>query len=141
MAELKTTPNAGDVEAFLSSVEDETKRDDCYAILKMMEEITGEPPKMWGGTIVGFGSYNYKYESGRTGTWFLTGFSPRKQNLTMYLMPGAESLEDLFKGLGKYKIGKGCLYVKKLEQIDQDVLRKLIQGSVDKLKEMYKEYN
>ena len=141
MAEVKTTPNAGDVEAFLSSVEDETKRDDCYAILKMMEEITGEPPKMWGGTIVGFGSYNYKYESGRTGTWFLTGFSPRKQNLTMYLMPGAESLEDLFEGLGKYKMGKGCLYVKKLEQIDQDILRKLIQGSVDKLKEMYKEYN
>lgn len=141
MAELKTTPNAGDVEAFLSSVEDETKRDDCFAILKMMEDITGESPKMWGGTIVGFGSYNYKYESGRTGTWFLTGFSPRKQNLTVYLMPGAESLENLFDGLGKYKVGKGCLYVKKLEQIDQDVLKKLIQGSVDKLKEMYKEYN
>ena len=141
MAELKTTPNDGDVEAFLSSVEDERKRDDCYAILQMMQEITGEPPKMWGGTIVGFGSYHYKYESGRTGTWFLTGFSPRKQNLTMYLMPGAESLGDLFEGLGKYKMGKGCLYVKTLSQIDPEVLRKLIQGSIDQLKELYKEYN
>lgn len=141
MAELKTAPNDGDVEAFLSSVEDEAKRDDCYAILKMMQEITGEAPKMWGSTIVGFGSYHYKYPTGRTGTWFLTGFSPRKQNLTMYLMPGAESLEELFEGLGKYKMGKGCLYVKKLAQVDQNVLRKLIQGSVDKLKELYKEYN
>lgn len=141
MAELKTAPNGGDVTTFLSSVEDETKRDDCYAILEMMQEITGEPPKMWGGTIVGFGSYNYKYESGRTGTWFLTGFSPRKQNLTMYLMPGAASLDGLFEGLGKYKTGKGCLYIKSLDQIDSVVLKKLIRGSVDKLKELYKEYN
>lgn len=141
VAELKTKPNDADVEAFLDSVEDTVKRENCYDLLHMMREITGESPKMWGGSIVGFGSYNYKYDSGRTGNWFLTGFSPRKQNLTMYLMPGVESLESEFEGLGKYKIGKGCLYVKSLEQIDQNVLKKLISASVNALKERYKDYN
>ena len=141
MAELKTKPGEEDVATFLNAIEDPTKREDCFALLKLMQEVTGAAPKMWSGGIVGFGSYHYKYPTGRTGTWFLTGFSPRKQNLTMYLMPGAESLDSLFDGLGKYKMGKGCLYVKTLAQIDQEVLKKLIAASVAQLKELYQEYN
>lgn len=130
MAELKTKQTDASVEAFLRSVEDENKRKDAFAILEMMKEITGEEPKMWGPSIVGFGSYHYKYPSGQEGDWFRTGFSPRKQNLTLYIMNGVESYPDHLARLGKHKIGKSCLYVKKLADVDMEVLRDMIRQSL-----------
>ena len=100
-------------------------------MLRIMEEIVGEPPKMWGGSIIGFGSYHYKYASGREGDWMLTGFSPRKQSLTLYIMSGFSRYDELLSKLGKYKTGKSCLYIKKLEQVDAAVLKELIAASVD----------
>lgn len=135
MAELKTTPNEQEVEAFLAAVEDAVKQADCRAVLQLMEAITEAKPKMWGKTIVGFGSYRYRYKSGREGEWFLCGFSPRKQALTIYIMSGFETFEELMSKLGKYKTGKSCLYIKRLENIDMDVLRSLITASVKHLRE------
>ena len=137
MAELKTTPNDANVQAFLDGVEDEKKRQDAYAILELMKEVSGEPPKMWGPSIVGFGAYHYKYDSGREGDWFLTGFSPRKQNLTLYIMAGFSRYDDLMGRLGKYKTGKSCLYIKKLEDVDQGVLKELVEESVGYMREWY----
>lgn len=131
MAELKTKQNDQSVEAFLNSVTDEKKRQDCFTILNLMKEVTGTEPKMWGTSIVGFGSYHYTYASGRDGDWFLTGFSPRKQNLTLYIMAGFEQYDSLMNELGKYKTGKSCLYIKKTEDIDLDTLRELVRQSVD----------
>jgi hypothetical protein len=121
------------VEAFLSAIEDTDRQEDCRKISLLMQEITGAPAKMWGGSIIGFGDYHYKYASGREGDWFLCGFSPRKQNLTVYIMGYLENFEDILKDLGKYKMGKGCLYIKKLEDVDQNVLEKLITTSIKKL--------
>lgn len=135
MAELKTKENDGNVKNFLNSVEDLNKREDCFHVLEIMQEITGAPPKMWGKTMVGFGSYHYKYASGREGDWFLTGFSPRKQYLTLYLNSGFEENNPFLSELGKYKTGKGCLYIKKLEDVDDSVLRKLIRNSVESFKD------
>lgn len=135
MAELKTKTNDQSVEKFLNSVPDEKKRQDSFRIKKIMEEITGEPAKMWGDSIVGFGSYHYKYASGQEGDWMLTAFSPRKQNLTLYIMPGFERYENLMKQLGKYKTGKSCLYIKKLEDVDLEVLKELIDLSVKQMRE------
>jgi len=137
MAKLKTIPNDQSVDDFLQSVDNEKKRQDCYTVLEMMKEITGAEPQMWGPSIIGFGSYHYKYESGREGDWFLTGFSPRKQSLTLYIMPGFGRFEDLMNELGKYKTGKACLYIKKLEDVDQQILRELVEKSVEYLKEKY----
>ena len=131
MAELKTKPNEASVEAFLNSVENEKKRQDSYTVLKLMEEITGAPPKMWGDSIIGFGSYHYRYASGREADWFLVGFSPRVQNLTLYIMSGFEEYDRLLEKLGKHKAGKSCLYIKKLEDVDMPTLRELIRLSVD----------
>lgn len=137
MTDLKTRQNDGDVRQFLSSVEPEKKRLDSFAILDLMTEITGLEPKMWGETIIGFGSYHYKYASGREGDWFLTGFSPRKQNLTLYIMGGLDQHDTLLGQLGKHKTGKGCLYIKKLEDIDLDVLKTLVHESVVHMKREY----
>lgn len=137
MTELKTKPTGDDVRAFLDTIEDEQKRADSFAILELMESIVGEPAKMWGSSIVGLAEYHYKYASGREGDWFLAGFSPRKQALTLYLMPGIERYADLLEKLGKHKIGKGCLYVKRLADVDLVVLEKLIRQSVKHLKEAY----
>ncbi|MEZ4918261.1 MAG: DUF1801 domain-containing protein [Saprospiraceae bacterium] len=135
MAELKTKRNKQSVEAFLNTVEDEQKKADCFELVKIMEQITGAKAEMWGDSIVGFGSYRYKYESGREGDWFLAGFSPRKQNLTMYIMGGGmRHNPELMEQLGKYKTGKACLYVKKLSDIDLTILKKLIQQSIEVLK-------
>lgn len=131
MAALKTKQTNDSVDAFLKGVEDEQKRKDCFAIKALMEKITGEPAKMWGTSIVGFGSYHYKYASGREGDWMLTAFSPRKQNLTLYIMSGFSKYDELLAKLGKHKIGKSCLYIKKLADIDMAVLAALIQASVD----------
>ncbi|MAT41147.1 MAG: hypothetical protein CL609_02320 [Anaerolineaceae bacterium] len=135
MAELKTKINDQSVEKFLNGVPDEKKRQDSFQIKKIMEEITGEPAKMWGDSIVGFGSYHYKYASGQEGDWMLTAFSPRKQNLTLYIMPGFERYENLMKQLGKYKTGKACLYIKKLEDVNLDVLKELVILSVKHMQE------
>ncbi len=135
MAELKTKRNKGSVEAFLNSVPDEKKRQDSFTLLDLMKQVTGEEPEMWGESIVGFGSYHYKYESGREGDWFVTGFSPRKQNLTLYIMSGFEEYDQLLSRLGKHKIGKSCLYINKIEDIDQNVLQELVKKSVQHMEE------
>lgn len=134
MAQLKTQPNDESVSGFLERVEDDEKREDSYTILKLMQEITGEEPKMWGDSIIGFGTYHYTYASGRTGEWFLTGFSPRVQNLTLYIMSGFDEYDELLGNLGKHSTGKSCLYVKHLENIDLDILKKLVAKSVAHMK-------
>ena len=113
MTELKTKRNKGDVEAFLNNVPDEKKRRDSFTILELMKKVTGKEPAMWGDSIIGFGGYHYKYASGREGDWFLTGFSPRKQNLTLYIMAGFDEYERLLGKLGKHSIGKSCLTSKR----------------------------
>lgn len=130
MGELKTKLNDGSVEAFLNSVEDDKKKKDSYLILDLMKKITGQEPKMWGSSIVGFGSYHYKYASGQEGDWPITGFSPRKQNLTLYIMDGFDKYEDEMKKLGKYKTGKSCLYIRKIEDVNLAVLESIIEKSV-----------
>jgi hypothetical protein len=128
--ELKTQVNDASVEDFLNAVTDEQKRADCFEILRLMEQVTKEEPKMWGPSIVGFGSYHYKGASGREGDWMLTGFSPRKANLTLYIMGGFDPHQDLLKKLGKHKTGGGCLYIKRLDDVDQEVLKELVAESV-----------
>lgn len=130
MAELKTKRNKGDVETFLNNVPDEKKRQDSFTVLELMKQVTGKKPEMWGDSIVGFGSYHYKYASGREGDWFVTGFSPRKQNLTLYIMPGFDKYDTLLSKLGKHSTGKSCLYIKKIEDVDVDVLKELVKQSV-----------
>jgi hypothetical protein len=137
MAEQKTKPTRESVEDFLDKIPDEALRDDCQAILKIMKKATGSPAKMWGGSIVGFGTYHYKYDSGHEGDSCLTGFSPRKQNITLYVMPGVSTRGDLLEKLGKHKAGKGCLYIKKLNDINIPVLETLIKESVSFLREKY----
>jgi hypothetical protein len=135
MSELKTQKNDASVTEFLNAVEHPKRRADSFAILELMSEITGEDPSMWGASIVGFGDYKYKYASGREGEWFLTGFAPRKRNLTLYIMPGFERYEALLAKLGKFKTGKSCFYISKLDDVDLDVLRELIRQSVLHVKE------
>jgi len=130
MAELKTKPTDQSVEEFLNGVADEQKRRDCQTLVKMMSQATRAEPKMWGGSIVGFGAYRYKYASGREGDWPLVAFSPRKQNLTLYIMSGFDQYDELLKALGKHTTGKACLYVKSLEGIHLPTLKKLITQSV-----------
>jgi hypothetical protein len=131
MAALKTRPNDQSVEAYLDNVTDEQRRQDSYAVLELMREVTGQEPTMWGDSIVGFGSYHYRYASGREGDWFLTGFSPRKQALTLYIMSGFGEYEELLDKLGKYTTGKSCLYVKRLEDVDLPTLRELVRRSAE----------
>lgn len=137
MAELKTKPTEEDPSKFLKGIEDDQKRTDCLELLALMEAITGKKPKMWGTSIIGFGNYHYKYASGREGDYFVTGFSPRKQNLTIYIMPGFTPYEAVMSKIGKYKTGKSCLYIKKLDDIDRDLLRELISQSVRDMAEIY----
>ena len=131
MAELKTKRNKGNVEAFLNSVPDEKKRQDSFMVMELMKQVTGKEPEMWGDSIVGFGSYHYKYASGREGDWFITGFSPRKQNLTLYIMSGFDEYDQLLNKLGKHSTGKSCLYIKKIEDVDVGVLKELVKKSVE----------
>lgn len=129
MAKNKTKPTKVTPTAFIAKVASEQQRKDSKELIAMMQEITGEPPKMWGPSIVGFGTHHYKYESGREGDICLTGFSPRKPSLVLYI---GEALQDtsIMSKLGKYKTGKGCLYIKKLDDVDRDVLRRLVTKSV-----------
>ena len=137
MANNKTVPNEQSVEQFLSSILDEQKRKDSFTILELMKQVTEMEPKMWGSSIVGFGSYHYKYESGREGDSMLAGFSPRKQNLTLYNMGGFELDEELLKRLGKHTTGGGCLYIKRIDDIDPSTLKTLIEESVKHVKHKY----
>lgn len=130
MAELKTKKSDASVEDFLNGIPDEKKRQDSFAILALMKEVTQAEPKMWGDSIVGFGHYRYKYATGREGDWFLAGFSPRKQNLTLYIMAGFAQYEALLGKLGKYKTGKSCLYINKLQDVNTEALKELVQQSV-----------
>jgi len=138
MAELKTKETKASVEKFLNAIPDEKRREDCFKILEMMKKITKVEPKMWGPSIVGFGNYHYKYASGHEGDMCITGFSPRKQNLTLYIMPGFERYNELMKKLGKYKTSVSCLYIKKLEDIDLKVLKELVTSSFKYMKAKYK---
>lgn len=139
MADLKTKESTASVSAFLDSIDDEQKKADCKVIAKIMRQTTGKRAKMWGTAIVGFDKYNYKYESGRAGTFMLTGFSPRAQNIAIYIMPGFSKFGALLKKLGKHKTGKSCLYIKRLADVDESVLSRLIRDSVKVMKSKYDE--
>jgi Domain of unknown function (DU1801) len=130
MAEVKTQPNDRDVDAFLDSVPDPKRRADAEAVRDLMAEVSGEPARMWGDSIVGFGSQHLRYASGRELDWFTVGFSPRKQNTTIYLTEGFEAYEELLGRLGPHSLGKSCLYVKRLDDVDTAVLRQLVTDSV-----------
>lgn len=138
MAENKTKPTGRSTTNFLKSIDDSQKRKDCQAIGGMMREITGKRAKMWGDTIVGFGEYHYKYESGREGDFLVTGYSPRKQNLSIYIMPGFSQYSALLAKLGKHKHSVSCLYIKQMSDIDGQVLYKLIERSVKDMRRLYK---
>ena len=134
MAELKTKPTKVSVASFVAKIADEKKRADAKALIAMMKDATKSEPVMWGSSIVGFGSYSYAYASGQTGDWPIIGLSPRKQNLTVYIMPGFEEFGDLLGKLGPHTTGKSCLYIKRLSDIDVPTLKKLIVKSVAKMK-------
>ena len=134
MAELKTKATQASVSEFLNAVEDDERRKDCKTVAKIMQKATGAKPKMWGPSIIGFGDHHYKYASGRELDWFLTGFSPRKKDLTLYIMPGFARYNDLMASLGKHSTGKSCLYIKRLSDVDTNVLEKLVTESVEHMK-------
>ena len=137
MAELKTRPNQASVTEFIAAIDDPQKRADARKVAAMMRRATGSRAKMWGSSIVGYGSYHYKYASGREGDFMLTGYSPRKNALTVYIMPGFSGFKGLMSGLGKYKTGKSCLYIKSLSDVDESVLEKLIDESVKHMRKKY----
>ncbi len=138
MTDNKTKPTDESVEAYLSKITSETKHNDSVELLKMMKQITKQKPVLWGPGLIGFGEYHYKYESGREGDWFMTGFSPRAANISIYIMSGLDKYSELLKKLGRHKIGKGCLYIKNLDDIDRNVLKQLITKSY---KSMITNYN
>lgn len=133
----KTAPTGASVKAFVDAIEDDRRRKDVRAVMKIMRAVTGERPKMWGDSIIGYGSYHYVYASGREGDWPLTGLSPRKRNLSVYVMSGFEHEPELMAALGKYKTGKSCLYVDTLADVDVDVLTELVRRSVAHMREAY----
>jgi len=130
MAEPKTQRTRASVAEFLSRTPDPARRRECRSLIKMMRAVTGAPPRMWGPSIVGFGRYHYRYQSGREGDWFLTGFSPRKRDLTIYIMAGLARYRPLLRKLGPHKTGSSCLYLKSLSDVDPRVLKRLVRESV-----------
>ncbi len=137
MATLKTRPSDASVEGFLDSVENEDRREDARRVLAIMRQVTQEPPKMWGSRLVGFGSYHYRYASDREGDWPLTGLSPGKRNLTVYVMPGFDDYGEMLSRLGKHRTGKSCLYVNRLRDVDLNVLEAIIRQSVADMRRRY----
>ncbi len=135
--EAKTTKTDASVAAFLDAVEHPVRKSDALALDQLFRDITGWAPKMWGPTIVGYGAYDYVYKSGHSGTWLATGFSPRKANLSIYIMPGYAEFGDILGRLGKHKHGKSCLYINKLADVDVDVLRELVQAGLERLGGIY----
>ena len=136
-AENKTMPTKVSVRDFVNSVENETRRRDAKALMKIFKDVTGMSPQMWGPSLIGYGRYHYKYESGREGEMLMTGFSPRKANLVLYIMPGYLDLEEKLSRLGKHKLGKACLYINKLADVDVDVLKEIITYGVEYMQENY----
>lgn len=137
MTENKTKPTDASVSAFLAAVEGGERRDDCQTLLALMRKITGKPPVLWGTSIVGFDTYHYKYESGREGDWLVTGFSPRKGDISVYLTASSDHQPDLLSRLGRHKMGKACLYIRKLSDVDLAILEQLIADSVAEVKRRY----
>ena len=137
MSDLKTRPTDASVEAFIDAVDHPRRREDARTLLELMQRVTGEKPVMWGPSIVGYGSYHYRYASGQEGDWPIAGFSPRKQNLSIYIMPGFEKYEGLLSRLGKHKTGKSCLYVNKLADVDMEVLEALVRAATTEMKRRY----
>lgn len=137
MAENKTKPTQKSVTEFINSIDDKDRRNDVKKVAAMMRKATGKKAKMWGPSIVGFDQYHYKYDSGREGDFMITGFSPRKQSLTLYVMPGFKGFDELMKKLGKHKTGKSCLYINRLSDVDEKVLEKLITESVKLMRKKY----
>lgn len=138
MAELKTRPTKASVSDFVNSIDDKQKRADAKRVATMMRKVTGKRAKMWGTSIVGFGAYQYTNTAGKNFEWPVTGFSPRKQALTIYIMPGFSHFDSFMKKLGRYTTGKSCLYIKRLSDIDEKVLQQLIDGSVKRMRATYK---
>lgn len=137
MAEPKTKPQKRGVSAYVNAIEDPDRRRDVRRVMKMMREVTGAKPVLWGGSMIGYGSYHYTYASGREGDWFLTGLSSRKSALTLYVMAGFSSYDTLMKKLGRFRTGKSCLYLRRLDDIDFDVLTLLVERSVRYLQKKY----
>jgi hypothetical protein len=135
--EAKTNPGPLNAEVFIQSVEPETRRVEAQALIAMMNRLTGQEPVLWGGSIIGFGSYDYKYESGHSGTSMRVGFSPRKAALTVYLVPGFENKSELLERLGPHSTGKSCLYVKDLAKVDTNILEELIRASIKEMNERH----
>lgn len=131
MAENKTAPTNVDPRSFIAGLDSDRRRAEAFELLELFEERTGEKPIMWGDSIIGFGSYDYEYTSGRSGTWMRVGFSPRKQQMTVYVMPGFERYDDLLAALGPHSTGKSCLYLKRLDGVDMDVLGELVAASYE----------
>lgn len=141
MAELKTKKNDANVQQYLEAIDDPNRKKDCLSIHQMMQKITGHDGSMWGDSIIGYGSYHYKYESGREGDWFLAGFANRKNNISIYIMSGFSKYDDLLEKLGKHKhkTGKSCLYINELNDIDTEILEEMIQASVTYIEQKYRE--
>ena len=137
MYELKTKVTDASVSEFLNGVDDPQKREDAFRLVDLFAEVTGYEPKMWGPSIVGFGKYHYKYDSGHEGDMCASGFSPRKQNLSLYILAGFDRCEELLGQLGKYKNGKSCLYIKRLSDVDEQILRQLVGDSLEWMKKHY----
>jgi len=135
--DVKTKKTDEDVAVVMDSVDNEKRVADCRAVMKMMKRVTGKAPKMWGSSIIGFDEYHYVYDSGREGDWPITGLSPRKQSLTLYIMPGFDRYDDLMKKLGKHKTGESCLYINRLEDVNMDVLEELVRESVEYMRNKY----
>ena len=140
MAELKTKPTGASVADFIAGIDGEERRADCHALAELMSRVTGAEPAMWGPSIVGFGSYHYRYASGREGDWMLAGFAPRKRQLVVYVMAGFQGALELMARLGRHKASSGsCLYIKRLADVDLEVLEELVRGSVEHLRATYPE--
>ena len=137
MAGLKTQPSDASVDDFLAAVESVERRKDALAVCQMMQAVSGEPPVIWGGTMIGFGSYHYRYKSGREGEWFITGLSPRKAYLSVYIMPGYGEFQDVMDRLGTFKQGKSCLNIKRLSDINMNVLEELVGKSITLMRQNY----
>lgn len=137
MAENKTRATTAGVTEFVNSIDDRQMRSDARKVAAMMRRATGKRARMWGSSIVGYGTYHYRYASGREGDSMITGFSPRKHALTVYIMPGFGSFSKLMAKLGKYKTGKSCLYIKRLADVDENILERLIDGSVELMRKKY----
>ena len=140
-AKLKTTQNKKSPKGFIASVDNEQRRNDAEILLDLFNRVTGLKPRMWGSSIIGYGRYHYRYESGREGEFFMTGFSPRKTSSTIYIMPGYRDLSKMLKRLGKHKTGKSCLYINKLSDVDLKVLEEIVLYGLDYMRKNYETYD